>query len=291
MTAARMLKVGLTGNAGAGKSTVARIWRDERGAFVIDADRLGAEAVAPGTPALAALVERFGPRMLREDGGLDRGRMARIAFNDPEALAALNSIVHPEILRRVDELLAEAEAAGVDVAVVDAALIFEFGLEKKLDGVVLVDAPLEVRRERVLEKGKMDAATFERVCAAQLPPEELRQRADYVIENNGGLYRLRKEAILTIDKMEDKMRTEKQLVSLSELCDLINSKLENKMKSAFNDGDHYPTVGITHLPVPDSEGCNWKLNDFCNQGDYNFEDFKKYLERINSEAREKYNLR
>jgi dephospho-CoA kinase len=196
-----MLKVGLTGNAGAGKSTVARIWRDERGAFVIDADHLGAEAVAPGTPALAALVERFGPRMLRDDGGLDRGRMARIAFNDPEDLAALNSIVHPEILRRVDDLLAEAEAAGVDMAVVDAALIYEFGLEKKLDCVVLVDAPLDVRRERVLEKGKMDAATFERVVAAQLPAEELRKRADYVIENGGDRKILQRRALEVYEKM------------------------------------------------------------------------------------------
>lgn len=190
-----MLKVGLTGNAGAGKSTVAHIWRDERGAFVIDADRLGAEAVERGRPALAELVARFGPRMLREDGGLDRGRMARIAFNDPEALAALNSIVHPEILRRVDQLLAEAEAAGVDMAVVDAALIYEFGLEKKLDCVVLVDAPLEVRRERVLEKGKMDAATFDKVIAAQLPAEELRKRADYVIENGGDRKALHRQAL------------------------------------------------------------------------------------------------
>jgi len=196
-----MLKVGLTGNAGAGKSTVAAIWRDQRGALVIDADGLGRAAVEPGTPALAALVERFGPRTLQPNGSLDRGRMARIAFDDPTALAALNAIVHPEILRRVDELLAEAEAAGVEVAVVDAALVYEFGLEKKLDCVVTVDSPLETRRERVLAKGKIDEATFEKVIAAQLPPEELRKRADYVIENDCDRKTLQRRALEVFERL------------------------------------------------------------------------------------------
>src|SRR3990172_7986486 len=104
-----MLQIGLTGNAGAGKSSVADIWRSEKGACIIDADELGREAVQPGRPALEDLEKIFGRRVLNPDGSLNRLEMGRIAFSSPEDLQALNRIVHPHILRRIEEQMREAE--------------------------------------------------------------------------------------------------------------------------------------------------------------------------------------
>lgn len=196
-----MLRIGLTGNVGAGKSSVAEIWRTERGARIIDADALGREAVEPGRPALGKLVEKFGGRVLNPDGSLNRRETGRIAFSDRENLLALNRIVHPHILDRIDSLTEQAGREGERVCVVDAALIYEFGLDKRLDFVVTVDAPLETRKARVLGKGRMDEQTLEMVMRVQLPAEELSRRADHVIRNDSDLEALRERALEVFDSI------------------------------------------------------------------------------------------
>ncbi|MBN2288038.1 MAG: dephospho-CoA kinase [Candidatus Glassbacteria bacterium] len=189
------LLIGLTGNLGSGKSTVARIWREECGATVIDADRLGAEAVKPGNRALDKLVGRFGREILLPDGSLDRRLMGQIAFASPENLEALNSIVHPEIIAQLKKEIGQAGERGEEVVVVDAALIYEFGIDQVMDRVVVVDAPLELRKQRMLAKNKMDEQTIGKVVSFQLDPEELKRRAHEVIDNRGTPEELRRAAL------------------------------------------------------------------------------------------------
>ena len=196
-----MLLIGLTGNVGSGKSTVARLWREERGATVIDADLLGAEAVKPGSEALKKLVDRFGDKILQADGSLDRRLMGQIAFSSSEDLEALNSIVHPEIIRQITSAVEQARNRGTPVVVVDAALVFEFGIDEIMDRMVVVDAPLQIRKQRMLAKNKMDDQTLEKLMSFQLSAEELRRRGHYVIENHGDLDVLRARSLEVFDRM------------------------------------------------------------------------------------------
>ena len=186
-----MLLVALTGNIASGKSEVARILAD-LGATLIDADELSREVVRPGTRALAAIVSRWGERVLNPDGTLNRGMLRSIVFTDPAERKALNAIVHPEVGRRRSELVADARARG-DVAVVAAIpLLFEAGLEREFDRVILVDAPEDVRLARLVEKRGLGAVEARRIMAAQIPAASKRRRSDIVIDNDSTLQDLRK---------------------------------------------------------------------------------------------------
>ncbi len=196
-----MLAIGLTGNVGSGKSTVAAIWRERRGAVVIDADRLGGEAVAPGSEALGRLVAHFGEQVLLPDGLLNRRRTAELAFRTDTDRMVLNSIVHPEIIRGIGLEMSEARESGVQAVVIDAALIFEFGFDKHVDVLVVVDSPREAKIERMLAKGKMDRETVERVMEIQMPPEKMKEKADYVLLNEGDLILLEKKALELYDRI------------------------------------------------------------------------------------------
>ncbi|HLU25496.1 MAG TPA: dephospho-CoA kinase [Longimicrobiales bacterium] len=188
-----MLRVGLTGNIASGKSTVSRVWA-RLGAHVIDADELARRAVEPGSPGLARLVEEFGPGILDDDGRLDRGAMRRLVFRDPEARRRLEAVVHPEVAR----LRAEAEAAlaeaGVDVVVNEIPLLFEVGLESSFDIVVLVEADVATRLERLMRTRGLDRAEALRMIEAQMPSEMKRAGADYIIRNDGTVAELEAEA-------------------------------------------------------------------------------------------------
>ena len=179
-----MLLVGLTGNIASGKSTVARRLA-ELGATVIDADLLAREAVAPGEPALAAIIERWGPGILAPDGSLDRAGLRTRVFSDAVELEALNSIVHPEVGERRDRLVAAAHARGDRVVVCDIPLLFERGLAADFDKVVLVDAPRDLRLDRLMRDRALATDEATRMIAAQMPAELKRARADIVIDNDG----------------------------------------------------------------------------------------------------------
>lgn len=188
-----MFRVGLTGNIASGKSTVARVWQ-RLGAPVIDADVLARRAVAPGSVGLRRIVETFGPGVLDEAGRLDRAALRDIVFRDPEARAKLEAIVHPEVgrLRREEE--ARLEAAGEKIVVHDIPLLFEAGLDEEFDAIVLVDAPERVRLERLMRDRGLTEDEARRMIDAQMPSSQKRDRADYVIENEGTLETLERAA-------------------------------------------------------------------------------------------------
>jgi len=188
-----MLNVGLTGNIASGKSTVTELFR-RWGATIIDADALVREAQAPGTPVLAAIASRFGSAMLRPDGTLDRAALRHKVMNNPAALADLNAIVHPDVHRRRDELMRRAAARGDRIVVSDIPLLFEAVDPAAFDVVVLVDAPVEIRRQRLLANRDLSPSDAERMLAAQLPSNSKRTRSDYVIDNMGDLAALERAA-------------------------------------------------------------------------------------------------
>src|SRR3954454_13172821 len=138
-----MLSVALTGNIGAGKSTVAELFR-RWGGTIIDSDQLVREAQMPGRPALQQVATRFGQQMIRSDGTLDRARLRAAVLADPQALEALNAIMHPEVHRRRRELLAEARGRGDRIVISDIPLLFEAAVPSELAAVELVDAPESV---------------------------------------------------------------------------------------------------------------------------------------------------
>jgi dephospho-CoA kinase len=185
-----VLLAALTGNIASGKSEVAHILA-RLGATIIDADQLAREVVVPGTAALAAIVARWGPRLLRKDGTLDRAALRHIVFGDEVERDALNAIVHPEVARLRDRHVAEARARGDHVVVADIPLLFETGLEGEFDKVILVDAPERVRLDRLVRNRGLDPDEAQRMIDAQMPSAQKRRRADIVIDNDSTVDALR----------------------------------------------------------------------------------------------------
>lgn len=187
-----MRLIGLTGNIASGKSVVADLFA-ARGATIIDADVLAREAVIKGSPALEAIVERWGPGVLDADGNLDRAALRHRVFRDQSDLDDLNSIVHPEVMRRRSREIAEARARGDKVVVCVIPLLFERHLADDFDTIVLVDAPRTIRLERIVRQRGIDEAEAMQMIAAQMPADLKRARADFVIENAGTLDELKSE--------------------------------------------------------------------------------------------------
>jgi dephospho-CoA kinase len=195
-----MLSVALTGNIGAGKSTVAELFK-RWGATIIDADQLVREAQAPGHPVLADIVTRFGKELLKADGSLDRVALRARVLTDASALADLNRIVHPEVHRRRRELVAQARARGDRIVVSDIPLLFESADPAEFDAVVLVDAPEAVRRVRLLSSRTLTAEEANRLMSAQLSSVPKRARSDYVIDNDADLAALERAASAVWEKL------------------------------------------------------------------------------------------
>jgi len=179
-----MLLVGLTGNIGSGKSTVAQML-SERGATIIDADVLARRAVEQGTDAHDKIVRRWGRGMLAPDGHLDRATLRRVVFADQEQLEELNQIVHPEVERLRVGLVEQARERGDRIVVCDIPLLFEEHMTDRFDCIILVDADRAVRLERLVkDRGLRETEAMEMI-AAQMPAELKRARADFVIDNDG----------------------------------------------------------------------------------------------------------
>jgi dephospho-CoA kinase len=184
--------VGLTGNIASGKSAVAELLA-KKGATIIDADDLSRDAVTPGSPALDAIVARWGKSVLSSDGTLDRAALRKTVFNDRSELNALNEIVHPEVMRlRAGEVEA-ARMRGDRVIVAVIPLLFEANLADEFDFIVLVDAPRDVRLERIVRDRGLEEAEAMDMIASQMPAELKRARANWVIENSGSMEDLEAE--------------------------------------------------------------------------------------------------
>jgi dephospho-CoA kinase len=174
--------IGLSGGIGSGKSTVSGFLRD-LGALVIDADEGARAVVEPGTLGLAAVAAAFGPEVLR-DGRLDRARLAEIVFHDKVALERLNGITHPLVREWTAARLAEAAVAGKEIVVQDIPLLFENGYEPLFRSTILVYVPEPLQVERLVGRGVPETDARARI-ANQLPIDEKRSRATYVIDNTG----------------------------------------------------------------------------------------------------------
>jgi dephospho-CoA kinase len=182
-----MLRVGLTGGIGAGKSEVSRRL-GAQGAVVIDADVIAREVVAPGTDGLAEVIEAFGAGVLGPDGALDRVRLGELVFADQQQLASLNSIVHPRVGARMREL--EQAAGPGSVVVHDVPLIAENGLASGYDLVVVVDVPPRIQLDRLARLRGMSREQAQARMAAQANREQRLSIADIVVDNSGSLAEL-----------------------------------------------------------------------------------------------------
>jgi dephospho-CoA kinase len=194
--------VGLTGGIGSGKSAFAAVLRD-LGLPVVDADVVARRCVAPGTPGLAAIVERFGVGILMSSGELDRAGLARIVFGDDEARRDLEAITHPCIRAGIQDDLAALRSADAPpaVAVVEHPLLVETGGHARVDTVVVVEAPMEARVARLISGRGMTGDEARSRIAAQADDAARRAVADHVIVNAGDLDDLRAEALQLVARL------------------------------------------------------------------------------------------
>lgn len=179
--------IGLTGGIASGKSTVSALFVRE-GAALVDADVIAREVMLPGHPVLAAAVQAFGDRILRPDGSLDRAGLGDIVFRDPEALQTLNNLTHPAIRREIRERMDALEQEDPQrLVIVDIPLLYESGLDKLFEQIIVVYIPRRVQLARLMERSGMTLEQAEDRIAAQMDIELKRKRATYVIDNSGTL--------------------------------------------------------------------------------------------------------
>jgi dephospho-CoA kinase len=187
-----MLRIGLTGSIGVGKSFVAGVLA-ELGCHVLDADQAAREVVAPGSAGLSALVGAFGERVLQKDGTLNRQQLGSLIFADPSKRQLLNSILHPYIIALQNEQLREWEALDPEgTAVVDAALMIESGGFKRFDKLIVVHCRPEVQIKRLMARDNLTREEAQKRIDAQMPQEEKQKFADYLIDTSEGFESARK---------------------------------------------------------------------------------------------------
>jgi dephospho-CoA kinase len=188
-----MLNVGLTGSIGVGKSFVLGVLA-ELGCRTIDADEIARDVVAPGTPGLNAVVKAFGNENLKADGTLDRAKLGAIVFADEAKRLKLNSILHPFIIARQDELIRLWEQETPDgIAVVDAALMIESGGYRRLDKLIVVHCRPEIQLQRLMSRENLTREEAEGRISAQMPQEEKKKYADFLIDTSAGFEDTRKQ--------------------------------------------------------------------------------------------------
>ena len=187
-----MLKIAITGGAGSGKSTVARMF-EELGAPVLDADAAARDAVAVGTPAWQELRRLFGEEYFQADGELDRAKMAQLVFADPEARQRLNDLVHPRVAQEIQTRLKELEQQGAPLALVEVPLLFEAGLAAAYDRIIVVYVDPDDQARRLKERDGRGPEEIAGLLQAQWPLKDKAARADFVVDNRGSLSHTRQQ--------------------------------------------------------------------------------------------------
>lgn len=185
-----MKKIGLTGGIGSGKSTVAKLLA-EAGFKVVDADQIAREIMEPGSPVLDDVADAFGADVIREDGSLDRGKLAGRAFVDKRATEKLNSITHPAIRAESERRFADAEAAGEPAVVYDMPLLVDIGMHRDMDLTVVVDVDADERVRRLVSSRGLEEADARARIAQQIDDATRKAAADVIIDNNGAIDALR----------------------------------------------------------------------------------------------------
>lgn len=181
-----MLRVGITGSIAVGKSYVTSVF-EELGCHVLDADQTAREVVEPGAAGLRAVAESFGRQVLNDDGTLNRNRLGELIFADSELRARLNSILHPFIMARQDEVMREWEAEDPNgIGIIDAALMIESGGYKRFDKLIVVHCRPEVQLERLMLRTGLSPEQAKQRIAAQMSQEEKQRYADYLIDTSDG---------------------------------------------------------------------------------------------------------
>jgi dephospho-CoA kinase len=189
-----MLRAGLTGSIAVGKSFVSSVLAG-LGCHLLDADQTAREVVAPGSFGLRTIVEVFGGEVLRPDGTLDRAKLGAIVFSDETKRAHLNSILHPLIIEAQDDWLRSCEARDPrGVGIVDAALMIETGSYKRFDKLIVVHCRPELQLERLMKRDGLTTQEAVRRIASQMPQEEKKKFADYLIDTSGGFDETRAQA-------------------------------------------------------------------------------------------------
>jgi len=180
-----MLKVGLTGGIGSGKSAVSSLFQ-EWGAFVFDADAVAKDILNNDTTAQGEIIAEFGTDILNKDGKIEKEKLSRIAFQDEDHQLRLNTTIHPYVFRKIDSSFDKtSEKNEHKIFCVDAALIYESGADAHMDYVIVVTSHLRLRTQRVMERGGLTREEFLRRLELQWPDEDKTHMADYVIHNNG----------------------------------------------------------------------------------------------------------
>ena len=182
--------IGLTGGIASGKSTVSQILR-EYGFVIIDADQIAREILNPGKPAYQQVVAAFGRDILKEDGEIDRTRLGKIVFTDPEKLTLLNQITHPEVAKEIKRRILELKEAGVIRIVLDIPLLFEAKMNSMADAVWVVYVPEEEQLKRLMARNGFTREEALARIRAQMPLREKAKLADVVIDNSGSIEKTR----------------------------------------------------------------------------------------------------
>jgi dephospho-CoA kinase len=200
-----MLRVGLTGSIAVGKSFVSGVFA-ELGCRVLDADETARKVVEPGSPALVEVIERFGNSVIKNDGTLDRAALGALVFADAGKRSILNSILHPYIIAQQDQRLREWEALDSDgIAIVNAALMIESGGYKRFDKLIVVHCRADVQLERLMSRDTLNRADAEKRIAAQMPQEEKKKFADYLIDTSDGFEAARRSAVDVYGKLREEL--------------------------------------------------------------------------------------
>lgn len=197
-----MLKIGLTGSIGTGKSTVSKLLR-ERGIAVIDADLLAREIVKKGQECLNDLKNVFGNQVLTIDGELDRKKLGQIVFSDDSKLELLNSVTHPHIRRRMKAQMNELESKNNKVLVLDIPLLFEANMEDLVDIVLVVFAKEEIQIKRIMERDNCTQEEAMRIIKTQISQQDKISKSDYTIDNSGTIEELKEKLNGFLEKIEE----------------------------------------------------------------------------------------
>jgi dephospho-CoA kinase len=196
-----MLRVGLTGSIGVGKSFVGSVFV-ELGCRLLDADATAREVVLPGTAGLAAVVKEFGPEVLQTDGTLDRKRLGAVVFGDEQKRQRLNAILHPRIIERQGQILQQWESEEPNgIGIVDAALMIESGGYKRFDKLIVVHCRPEVQLERLMLRDGLSCDEAQKRIDSQMPQEEKQRYADYLIDTSDGFELTRQRTKAVYDQL------------------------------------------------------------------------------------------